>query len=119
MRVMVNGQIQSTTSMMYGAVHVWTGRPIDDDCECYRWWPERRWCKNTTSSSSPSAVGLASLNLGNLGGLFIALAVTLVATTAVSVAQWFWWQRSVPVERRNKPSTGNRLPLSQLRQTVR
>jgi len=36
----------------------------------------------------------------------------------VSVAQWFWCRRSVPAERRNKQSTGNRLPLSQLRHSV-
>jgi len=102
----------------------------------YRWWPERRWCNNATSSNSSSSssssrrpdpagssVGgqLGSLHLGDLGGLFIALAVTLAATTGVSVAQWFWCRRhrALPGDRRNKPSTGNRLPLSQLRNTVR
>jgi len=88
----------------------------------YRWWPERRRCNNATSSSSSSlsesaVERLGSLHLGDLGGLFIALAVTLVVITGVSVAQWFWCRRSVPAERRNK-STSNRLPLSQLRHTV-
>ena len=96
---------------------------LRDKTRC-RWWSERRWCSNVTSSSSPQGTesaavdGFGSLHLGDLGGLFIALAVTLAATTAVSVAQWFWCRRAVSAERRNKPSTGNRLPLSQLRQTV-
>ena len=108
---------------------------VEADAErCCRWWQERRWCHNATSSANTSTTPqrpsessratvtrLGSLHLGHLGGLFIALAVTLTTTTAVSVAQWFWCRRRhrhAPGERRNKPSTGNRLPLSQLRNTV-